>query len=238
MEQADKSDAGAHCSAKLLMFIVVAPRNFSPPCSCIQESRKSLDTDPERVWLIAEWFFSDEASHIRGKVEDVRTFSYFSSACCSMICGSCADVLLCSVCDHTSRMQDLVRMADASLAAIMREGITANSGSVTLATRFVPAAANEMRYLSLAQELNQEVQAQTGLQSPLVGAGEGSISFPNIAAVPQYLQGVVDSITQFAPKVAPLFQRPAAQQLIMNLSSRILQRMLARSVKVATAASR
>ena len=129
-------------------------------------------------------------------------------------------------------------MADASLAATMRDSITANSGSVTLATRFVPVAANESRYLSLAQELNQEVQAQTGLQSPLVGGGEDSIGLPNIAAVPQYLQGVVDSITQFAPKVAPLFQKPASQQLIMNLSSRILQRMVARSVKVATAPSR
>lgn len=129
-------------------------------------------------------------------------------------------------------MQDLVRMADASLAAIVREGITANSGSVTLATRFVPAASNESRYLSLAQELNHEVQTQTGLQSPLVAGGEDSIGFPNITAVPQYVQGVIDSITQFAPKVAPLFQRPAAQQLMMNLSSRILQRMVARSVKV------
>lgn len=39
----------------------------------MQESRKSLNTDPERVWLIVDWFFSDEASHIRSKVEDVRT---------------------------------------------------------------------------------------------------------------------------------------------------------------------
>lgn len=127
-------------------------------------------------------------------------------------------------------------MADASLASIMRESITANSGSVTLATRFVPAAANESRYLSLAQELNNEVQAQTGLRSPLVASGEDRMNIPNITAVPQYVQGVVDSIIEFAPKVGVLFQRRPAQQLLMNLTSRILQRMVARSVKVATAA--
>jgi hypothetical protein len=135
-------------------------------------------------------------------------------------------------------MQDLVRMADASLAATMRDSIIANSGSVTLAARFVPAAANESRYLSLAQELNNEVRAQTGLQSPLVSSEDNRIGIPNIAAVPQYVQGVVNSITTFAPKVAPLFQQPNAQRLLMNLTTRILQRMLARSVKVATAPSR
>lgn len=132
-------------------------------------------------------------------------------------------------------MQDLVRMADASLAASLRDSITTNIGSATLASRFVPAAANESRYLSLAQELNTEVQSQTGLQSPLVSSGEQSSGIPNITAVPEYVQGVVDSIIQFAPKVAPLFQRPTAQQLMMNLTTRILQRMVARSVKVATA---
>jgi hypothetical protein len=41
----------------------------------IRESRKSIDTDPERIWLIAEWFFSEDAKQIRGKVEDVRSHS-------------------------------------------------------------------------------------------------------------------------------------------------------------------
>lgn len=39
----------------------------------IRESRKTIDTDPERVWLIAEWFFSEDGKYIRTKVEDVRS---------------------------------------------------------------------------------------------------------------------------------------------------------------------
>jgi hypothetical protein len=131
-------------------------------------------------------------------------------------------------------MQDLVRMADASIAAIARDRITIQSGSATLAIRMVPVAASETKYLSLAKSLNSEVQAQTGLRSPLVLGGP-TAELPDVTAIPRYIQGVIDSVVKIAPKVGPLVQQPSVQQMAMNLSSRILQRMVARSVKVATA---
>lgn len=128
-------------------------------------------------------------------------------------------------------MQDLVKMSDSNLAQIVRARIREQSGSETLAVRMVPVAAGELFYAQTSQELNKAIQDRTGLASPLVGTGSDVPPLPSVDEVQKYIQGVVQQASDILPRLGSLLQQQAAQEMIMELTTKVLQRMAARSVK-------
>lgn len=135
-------------------------------------------------------------------------------------------------------MQDLVKMSDSNIAQIVRARIKEQSGSESLANRMVPVAAGEVFYAQTSQRLNDAIQAQTGLTSPLVAKGSDVPQMPSVGSVQVYIQAVVQQISVFLPRIGSLLQRQAAQDMIMDLTTKILQRMAARSLKFVLSGSR
>lgn len=128
-------------------------------------------------------------------------------------------------------MQDIVKMSDSNIAQIVRARIQEQSGSESLAVRMVPVAAGEMFYAQTSQQLNEAIQTRTGLASPLIGSGSDVPPFPSVDAVPKYIQALVQQTSDVLPRLGSLLRQQAAQEMIMDLTTKILQRMAARSVK-------
>ena len=128
-------------------------------------------------------------------------------------------------------------MADARMAQSMRGQVQRQSGSATLAGRMVPGAAYEAKYAGISNRLEALIfpPQQQGDASPMVRMIEGG--FPNPAKVQAAVQDAVARVQAQWPRVQSLASHPVTQQMMMEITGKVMQRAAARSVKFAFASA-
>lgn len=123
-------------------------------------------------------------------------------------------------------------MMDASLAESLRERLVRQTGNTALAQRVVPRSLAEDSYLATARELSSVVEARTGRPAFPVLDLTGPLGLPNPASVAASVQALRDSVTETYPKLRGLASHPNAQAMVTDLTTEMLQRIAARSVRL------
>jgi hypothetical protein len=121
-------------------------------------------------------------------------------------------------------------MADARIAAAVRQRVQEQSGSETLAKRMVPLAANEARYAETAAQLEAAL-APNGTNLPFPAPQRMLTGLPDPRTIQTYIQEVVARLDALLPRVQSLAGHPVVQQMVVDLTVQVLQRCAARSVK-------
>lgn len=136
-----------------------------------------------------------------------------------------------------SHVQDLVRMADARMAQTMRQQVERQSGSATLAGRMVPQAAHEAKYAGISARLEALLvpPPQRDDATPVVHMIERGI--PNLAKVQAAVQDTIARLQAQLPYLQSLASNPVMQQMVMEITGKVMQRAAARSVKFAFASA-
>jgi hypothetical protein len=133
--------------------------------------------------------------------------------------------------DPTTGIQDVVRMADAQIAAAVRERIAAQSGSPSLAERMVPRAASEARYSELASDLTALIRERLDVRAPFERRPGAEGRLPRPAEIQAFMDAVVRQAQAAVPWLGGLAGHPAMRQMVLDISTRIVQRAAARSIK-------
>lgn len=121
-------------------------------------------------------------------------------------------------------------MADARIAAGVRQRVHQQSGSEALARRMVPLAANETRYAETAAEL-EAAFAPPGTPSPFAAPQLSAQGLPDARKVYGYFQELLGRWDAILPQMRSLAAHPEAQAMVRELTSQVIQRCAARSVK-------
>jgi hypothetical protein len=121
-------------------------------------------------------------------------------------------------------------MADARIAAAVRQLVQEQSGSDALAKRMVPLAANETRYAELGARLEAAL-LPNGPPSPFSTPQFSMTGFPDPRTIRSYIQEAVGRLDALMPRVQSLAGHPVVQGMVADLTWQILQRCAARSVK-------
>jgi hypothetical protein len=132
-------------------------------------------------------------------------------------------------------LQDLVRMADATMATRARKQVEAQSGSATLAARMVPPAANEGKYLDIAARLYAALfpEQVDGAVAGERAAAMVPTGLPDLdpRRIQKMLQDGIARLQALLPRIQNLAGHPVVQQMVMAVVSKTAQRGAARSVK-------
>lgn len=121
-------------------------------------------------------------------------------------------------------------MADARIAAGVRQRVHEQSGSEALARRMVPLAANEARYAETAADL-EAVLAPPGTPSPFESPQLSAQGLPDARKVYRYLQEAIARLDANLPQMRSIAAHPEAQVMVRELTAQVLQRCAARSVR-------
>jgi hypothetical protein len=122
-------------------------------------------------------------------------------------------------------------MADASFAASVRQQVESQSGSPGLAARMVPLAANESKFADLASRLEVFLLRPGGPASPFSTAQLSPMRLPDPRQMQEVVQDVIAQVESVLPRMRSLVHHPVVQRMVVDLTTQIMQRVAARSVK-------
>lgn len=112
-----------------------------------------------------------------------------------------------------------------------RQQLEQRSGSPQLAARLVPEQPDESASVERAHLLWGVLTTRAGQAVPMPQLAAGPLGLPGPAEVQGYLSRLQASLSEAAPRLQAIFERPGAQELVADVQWGLLQRFAARSIK-------
>jgi hypothetical protein len=112
-----------------------------------------------------------------------------------------------------------------------RQQLEQRSGSPQLAARLVPEQPDESTSVERAHLLWGMLTSRAGQAVPMPQLPAGPLGLPGPAEVRGYLARLQASLSEAAPRLQAIFERPGAQELVADVQWGLLQRFAARSIK-------
>lgn len=173
-----------------------------------REGSKSQDFDPNQLWLLAGWICSDGGRPVRRPLA-----------------------------------AELVRLVDAIAAQATRDAVLrASGGNEELANRLVPGTVEEGRSRRRAKAIWGMLTAGAGPQGgslplPTLPVGQGPFGLPGPGEARQLVEQIRSTLAATGPQVQALFEKPGAQELLLEVQAGLAQRIVARGVKMVAGAA-
>ena len=172
------------------------------------EGSKSQDFDPQQLWLLAEWVCSEGGRPVRKPLA-----------------------------------MELVRVIDAVAVNATREQLAASRFVANDAEiqRLVPTNIEEQRARERAYTLwsmlttnATSMNANNGesIPMPVLRAGGGPLGVAGPVEINAFVGQLRDGLASTGPQLRSLFEKPGAQELLLDIQWGLVQRMAARGVKL------
>lgn len=126
---------------------------------------------------------------------------------------------------------ELVRLVDATMTAAVRRQLEERTGSASLAARLVPRQQEEDVSVERAELLWSVLTSRAGQAVPMPQLSAGLFGLPGPSEVQRYISQLQAVLSESAPRLQTVFEKPGAQELLADLQWGLLQRFMARGVK-------
>jgi predicted unusual protein kinase regulating ubiquinone biosynthesis (AarF/ABC1/UbiB family) len=171
------------------------------------EGSKSQDFDPQQLWLLAEWVCSEGGRPVRKPLA-----------------------------------MEIVRLIDAVAVHATREQLaTRFGGNVDQINRLVPTNSQEQksreRAFTLWSMLTTNASSTEPIPMPELRTGGGPFGLPGPVEMNAFVGQLRDGLSASGPRLRFLFERPGAQELLLDVQWGLVQRVTARGVKLFMAAT-
>ncbi|KAG7674837.1 hypothetical protein Ndes2526B_g07677 [Nannochloris sp. 'desiccata'] len=171
------------------------------------EGSKSQDFDPQQLWLLAEWVCSEGGRPVRKPLA-----------------------------------MELVRLIDAVAVHATREQLaTRFVGNADQVNRLVPTNSEEHksrdRAFTLWSMLTTNATSTEPIPMPELRTGGGPFGLPGPVEMNEFVGQLRDGLSATGPRLRSLFERPGAQELLLDVQWGLVQRVAARGVKLFMAAT-
>ncbi|KAL4522850.1 hypothetical protein Ndes2526A_g07583 [Nannochloris sp. 'desiccata'] len=171
------------------------------------EGSKSQDFDPQQLWLLAEWVCSEGGRPVRKPLA-----------------------------------MELVRLIDAVAVHATREQLaTRFVGNADQVNRLVPTNSEEHksrdRAFTLWSMLTTNATSTEPIPMPELRTGGGPFGLPGPVELNEFVGQLRDGLSATGPRLRSLFERPGAQELLLDVQWGLVQRVAARGVKLFMAAT-